>query len=130
MAILLLNTSTSHCELFLSDGDEMINGSWEAGRTLAHDLLRHIDELLASRGKTRDELTGIGIVKGPGSFTGLRIGITVANTLAEAKGIPIVGVADDTLWREAAKDRLQAGENDLIVLPEYGSAAHITAPRK
>ena len=130
MAILLLNTSTSYCELFLSDGDEMIDGSWEAGRTLAHDLLRRIDELLASQGKDLDELTGIGIVKGPGSFTGLRIAITVANTLAEAKGIAIVGVEGDTLWREVAKNRLRAAENDLIVLPEYGSAAHITTPRK
>ena len=108
----------------------MTDGSWEAGRTLAHDLLRHIDELLASRGKTRDELTGIGIVKGPGSFTGLRIGITVTNTLAEAKNIAIVGVEDGVSWRAQAVDRLHAGENDRIVLPEYGSAAHITMPRK
>ena len=130
MTILLLNTSTSFCELVLSDGNEMVDGSWEAGRTLARDLLSRIDQLLASQEKTLDELTGIGIVKGPGSFTGLRIGITVANTLAEAKHIAIVGVADSTSWRELAKNRLQAGENDRIVLPEYGSTAHITMPRK
>lgn len=130
MVTLLLNTTKSYCELLLRDGDELIDGSWEAGRTLARELLRRIDGVLTSRGKSLDDLTGIGIVKGPGSFTGLRIGITVANTLAEAKGIAIVGVTDNALWRDAAYQRLRAGENDRIVMPEYGSAAHITTPRK
>lgn len=128
--ILLLNTSTAYCELLLSDDGALIDGSWEAGRTLARDLLKNIDELLASRGKSLEDLTGVGIVKGPGSFTGLRIGITVANTLAEARAIAIVGVEAGDSWRQDAIERLSRGEHDQIVLPEYGAAAHITAPRK
>lgn len=128
--VLLLNTSTAYCELLLSDDGALIDGSWEAGRTLARDLLKNIDELLASRGKSLEDLTGIGVVKGPGSFTGLRIGITVANTLAEARAIAIVGVEAGDSWRQDAIERLSRGEHDQIVLPEYGAAAHITAPRK
>ena len=127
--ILFLNTSTAYCELLLSDDGALIDGSWEAGRTLARDLLKNIDELLASRGKSLEDLTGIGIVKGPGSFTGLRIGLTVANTLADDLGIPIVGETGEE-WQARALGRLAAGENEQIVMPEYGGDAHITLPRK
>jgi hypothetical protein len=53
----------------------------------------------------------------------------VANTLAEGLGIPIVGSSGDH-WRGDCLERLKRGENDTIILPEYGGEAHITAPRK
>jgi hypothetical protein len=55
--------------------------------------------------------------------------LTVLNTIATDKKIPIVGVTDDD-WQSACKKRLNSGENDQIVMPEYGGDAHITAPRK
>ena len=72
---------------------------------------------------------GIGVMKGPGSFTGLRIGLTVTNTLADSLSAPIVGATGED-WRETALEKLRAGENEKIVMPEYGAVAHITAPRK
>lgn len=69
------------------------------------------------------------VYKGPGSFTGLRIGITVFNTLAYANTWPIVGVTGDD-WRQLGVKRLENKENDEIVLPEYGGEANITTPRK
>lgn len=67
--------------------------------------------------------------RGPGSFTGLRIGLTVANTIASAQSLPIVGATGDE-WQQQSIDRLSRGESDTIVLPEYGSGARITKPRK
>jgi len=74
-------------------------------------------------------VTGLVVYQGPGSFTGLRIGITVFNTLAYTNKWPIVGTTGDN-WRQAGIQRLEQGENDEIVLPEYGGEANITTPRK
>jgi tRNA threonylcarbamoyladenosine biosynthesis protein TsaB len=127
--ILLLDTSTPSCHLTLIDGSHHYNSTWEANRDLAKGLLGYIQTQLESHGKTWKDLTGLGVFKGPGSFTGLRIGITVLNTVSYSEGIPIVGETGDA-WQESALKRLQNDESDMIVLPEYGGEANITQPRK
>ena len=123
--IILLDTSTATCFLTVVDDESRQDFEWQAGRTLARGLLKFLEE------KTGDlhDIRGIGVMKGPGSFTGLRIGLTVANTLADSLNIPIVGTTGED-WREMALKKLRAGESEKIVMPEYGAAAHITAPRK
>lgn len=127
--ILLLDTSTGLCKLTLVDGHERFTDEWQADRTLAKSLLGYLQSQLQVRGATFADITGIGTYQGPGSFTGLRIGITVLNTIADSQQVPIVGAQGDE-WQQQAISRLQAGENDKIVLPFYGSEAHITTPRK
>lgn len=127
--ILLLDTSTPTCKLSLIDGDLRIDDEWQADRELAKKLLGYLHDRLESSGASWDDLSGIGTYMGPGSFTGLRIGLTVLNTLADAKRIPIVGATGDD-WQAEALVRLRAGENDEIILPLYGSDANITKPRK
>lgn len=127
--ILLLDTSTSECRLTLIEGDEHHNYAWQANRELAHGLLRFIDECLARHDLAMGQLGGLGVLRGPGSFTGLRIGITTLNTIADSEAIPIVGVLGEN-WQDEAARRLLAGEDDTIVLPEYGREARITKPRK
>ena len=127
--ILLLDTSTYTCKLSLVDGDWRYDDEWEAARGLAKGLLGYLQEQLQNNGKTWKDVSGIVAFRGPGSFTGLRIGLTVLNTLADAESLPIVGVTGDG-WQDDGRRRLEAGENDKIVLPEYGGEAHITQPRK
>lgn len=127
--IILLDTSSPLCKLTLVDDAVRVTAEWRADRTLAKGLLGYLQEQLATQGKTWQDVSGIGAFKGPGSFTGLRIGLTVLNTAADALEIPIVGAIGDN-WQVDALARLEAGENDRIVLPEYGSEAHITKPRK
>jgi tRNA threonylcarbamoyladenosine biosynthesis protein TsaB len=127
--ILLLDTSTPECKLTLVDGDVRHDYIWQADRSLARHLLGYLDQRIEELGSSIDRLSGIGIMIGPGSFTGLRIGMAVCNTLADALDIPIVGTRGDA-WQQAALDRLVAGGNDKIVLPFYGGDAHITKPRK
>ncbi len=127
--ILLLNTSTPTCYLVLIEGDTRYTTEWEANRDLANGLLGFIQNALQEQGKTWKDLTGLVAYKGPGSFTGLRIGITVLNTVAYSEAIPIVGATGND-WEKVGVERLLAGESDKIVLPEYGGEANITTPRK
>ena len=123
--IILLYTSTATCRLTTVDGEISNNFDWEAGRTLARGLLAFIQEKV---GDVKN-ISGIGIMRGPGSFTGLRIGMAIANTLADGLGVPIVGETGDS-WRESALGRLSSGEDDQVILPFYGGDAHITKPKK
>ena len=123
--IILLDTSTATCRLTTVDGESSNNFEWEAGRTLARGLLSFIQEKVGDI----KNISGIGIMRGPGSFTGLRIGMAVANTLADGLGVPIVGETGDS-WRESALGRLSSGEDDQVILPFYGGDAHITKPKK
>ena len=123
--IILLDTSTATCRLTTIDGESSNNFDWVADRALARGLLAFIQEKV---GDVKN-ISGIGIMRGPGSFTGLRIGMAVANTLADGLGVPIVGETGDS-WRESALGRLSSGEDDQVILPFYGGDAHITKPKK
>jgi len=127
--ILLLDTSTPVCKLSFVGGSWRFDDEWESGRTLAKGLLGYLQDNLAKNDKTWADISGIVAYKGPGSFTGLRIGLTVLNTFADSEKVPIVGTTSDD-WQTIGLERLQNGENDELVMPEYGAEAHITTPRK
>jgi tRNA threonylcarbamoyladenosine biosynthesis protein TsaB len=127
--IVLLDTSTGLCQLVLRDGSWTYESEWRADRELAKGLLGYLQTQLKQNEKTFNDISGIGVFQGPGSFTGLRIGMTILNTIADSESIPIVGTVGNT-WQQDALDRLGKGENDMIVLPVYGSDPRITTPRK
>lgn len=128
--ILAIKTDNPTAELVVLDasGQELARQEWLAERRLAHELLGKLEALLVQAGGTWDQLSGLVVFKGPGSFTGLRIGITVMNAIAYAQEIPITGQTGDG-WLTEGIARLQRGENDQIVLPEYGAPARITQQR-
>ena len=127
--ILLLDTSTPMCKLTFVDDQWRLDDQWEANRELAKGLLGYIQAQLENNQRTWADISGIVAFQGPGSFTGLRIGLTVLNTLADAQHIPIVGATGEN-WQTEGLQRLKQGENNQIVLPEYGAEARITQPRK
>jgi tRNA threonylcarbamoyladenosine biosynthesis protein TsaB len=127
--ILLIDTSTPICKLTFIDGDWRQDNEWQADRTLAKDLLGYLDRMLRKYNKTWSDITAIGVFEGPGSFTGLRIGLTVMNTIADAQAIPIVGGRCGD-WQDEVLVKLQAGKNEKIIRPFYGSDAHITISKK
>jgi len=128
--ILALRADGPVTELVLlqAGGRELDRERWESGRQLSVQLLEHIQQLLSCHQHSWKALTGLIVFQGPGSFTGLRIGITVANTIAYAQDIPIVGTSGDD-WVIAGVRRLRAGETDEQVQPIYGAEAHVTQPR-
>ena len=127
--IVLWNSAEMTVQLTLIDGDKRTDYEWVAERNLARDMLAYLRDRLAENEASFADISGIGVFRGPGSFTGLRIGLAVLNTIAHEQRIPIVGVTGDA-WREECLARLQNGRNDEIVMPEYGAEARITKPRK
>ncbi len=108
---LYLDTSTPVCVLKLDDKTY----EWEAKKELAEKLLKFIEEKLKENGKTWQDLTEITFFSGPGSFTGLRIGAAVVNTLSEELKIPLYD---------------HKGEKLKIVIPDYGRAPNIGIQKK
>lgn len=128
--ILGLDTSTPTCKMCLQkDGGESVSQTWLAERRLATELLTRLEAFLQKNACTFVDLSGLVVFCGPGSFTGLRIGITVMNTLSEGLQIPIVGDTGEN-WFITTQQKLRAGENQKIVIPEYGSLPHVTLPKK
>lgn len=130
MIILTIRTDSPISELGLYDNDKQIAYmKWEADRKLAETINTKIKKLLDINHVELTQLEGVLAYKGPGSFTGLRIGLSVANALAQGLNIPIVSTNKDDWINEGLK-QLANGEDERRALPEYGALPHITSPKK
>jgi len=130
MIILTVRTDKPEAEVGLYEDDRQIAyETWQAHRELGRTIHTKIHELLVSVGKEWQDVQGIVGFRGPGSFTGLRIGLTVVNALALGNDCPAVGAMGDD-WKEDGIRRLLAGKADESVMLEYGAEAHITQQRK
>jgi tRNA threonylcarbamoyladenosine biosynthesis protein TsaB len=130
MIYLCVRTDKPEAELYLfKDNQEIERRIWTAHRELSTTIHKEIDKILDSAGIKAGALDGIIIYKGPGSFTGLRIGFSVANAFISIIKKPIIATAGDD-WIKNGLRQLQDGQSDKIALPDYGAPANITAPRK
>ncbi len=128
--ILAIRTDKPIAELYLFDNtDSLVDRQvWTAERKLADELLVEIEQLLIKNKLKFNSLTGIIIFTGEGSFTGLRIGTTVANTLAYSLSIPIVESSGDE-WLQTGFEKLNTAKPGSYVLPKYSSEPNITKPK-
>ncbi len=93
MKILAVDTSTSSGSVALIDGLKPIAElSLESAQTHNRRLLKTVDSLLENVGWSLNEVDGLAVTLGPGSFTGIRIGISTMKTLAWALDKPYVGI--------------------------------------
>jgi tRNA threonylcarbamoyladenosine biosynthesis protein TsaB len=92
--ILVLDTADNE-EIFVGLWDKkwLADKEWYPGRNLSTDILVKLESLYKNAGKTLKNTSSIIVKSGPGSFTGLRIGISVANAMAYSLDIPIVGIS-------------------------------------
>ena len=101
----------------------------------AERLLPELALAMKKTGLKFQDLTGLAVVRGPGGFTSLRIGINTANTLAYALNIPAVGFLTrefNNLSQLAAKSaaKLKLIKKNIIISPFYGSQPNITKSKK
>ena len=130
MLVLLIRTDKPEAELHIYDGDKKLaEVKWQAHLQLAETLNSKIDEILNKSSISAKDLKSIVCYKGPGSFTGLRIGMSVANAMAYAYDLPIVATTGKD-WIQAGIKKLAVGKTDKFALPKYDRPAITTHPRK
>lgn len=93
MRLLALDTATRDSAVALLCGDQVLAEIREPAASHSRSLLPLIDRLLRGAGLEIRQVEAIGVGVGPGSFTGLRIGLSVAKTLAFGLRIPLAGVS-------------------------------------
>ncbi len=130
MLVLTLRTDKPDAEIGLyKDKEQLAYITWKAHRKLAETIHSKIQELLQQKQLSFSDLDGLVLYKGPGSFTGLRIGASVIGVLSYSLDKPMVGITGST-WQADGIAMLQAGKRDEVISLEYGSPAHTTQPKK
>lgn len=123
MLTLAIDTSEEHCSVALRDEDNLLSSQSEhIGRGHAERLLPLIDEQLEEAGKSYDDIEKIVVVKGPGTFTGLRIGLSVARGLALTLGVPCIGCSG--LMALAAAEAGTSNPVHAVIKGRGGQAFH------
>jgi tRNA threonylcarbamoyladenosine biosynthesis protein TsaB len=93
--LLVIDTATREGVVGLADaeGNLLASESWTTGHRHGEELLSRLDNALISLSAGPQAISAIAVGIGPGSFTGLRIGLATAKTLAYGLGLPLVGVS-------------------------------------
>jgi tRNA threonylcarbamoyladenosine biosynthesis protein TsaB len=121
--LVAIDTATAQASLALHDGFRVrVEHTWESPRRHTVELLPRLVAALEQLGLEAGCLSGVAVTRGPGSFTGLRVGLAVAKGLALVRGLPLVGVPTlDVVAAAQIKDRrplcavLQAGRGRVCV---------------
>lgn len=91
--LLAIDTSTSQIGLALSDGAQVISEyAWRSSQRHTVELAPAISDLLTRCGLTMVDIRALGVALGPGSFTSLRVGLSLAKGLAFSRHLPLVGI--------------------------------------
>ncbi len=121
--LIAIDTATNCASLALHDGFQVrAEHSWESPRRHTVELLPRLVAALEQLSLGVEHLSGVAVTRGPGSFTGLRVGLAVAKGLALARNLPLVGVPTlDVVAAAQGQSRrvlcavLQAGRGRLCV---------------
>ncbi len=108
--ILCIETGTDICSVGLARDGELISlRESDQGRDHARQVGVFVDELLSQTGIAPEELDAVAVGKGPGSYTGLRIGVSFAKGLCYGLRIPLVAIGSLDALTEVAKEDYDAG---------------------
>ena len=91
--LLALDTASRQASVALFDGEQLISeATWHSARQHTMELMPRVVAMLGQAGLLPRDLTAVGVALGPGSFTGLRVALSVAKGLAAANDMALLGV--------------------------------------
>ena len=122
--ILCIETGTDICSVGLARDGELVSlRESDEGRDHAKNVAVFVDELLRENGVAAEELSAVAVGMGPGSYTGLRIGVSFAKGLCYGLQIPLVAVGSLDSMVQVAREDHDAGIidvdnwNDVVLCP-------------
>ena len=131
--LLAIDTATHQATLAVGEleGALVAVRAWEAGHGHSATLLPNLDALLAETGTSLGDLGGVVAGTGPGSFTGLRVGLATAKVLAYTLDVPIVGVSTAEALAlaplaEPGTDARATTRQALVVQPAGPGGSYVT----
>ena len=114
--ILLLETATTSCSVALSEYGELVAVKELNERNIhASHITLFIDEVMKLAGKNYSDLDAVAVSKGPGSYTGLRIGVSTAKGLCFALDIPLLGINTLEAMTAGFLEKIDISDSALLV---------------
>ena len=121
--LLAVDTSTAQVGLALYDGSQVISEyAWRSSQRHTIELAPAVFELLKRCGLTMEDVRALGVALGPGSFTSLRVGLSLVKGLALARHLPLIGIPTLDILAAAQKPSrlplavaIQAGRGRLAL---------------
>ena len=117
--ILLLETATDSCSVALADNNTIVAEKYiNQPKAHASLLARYICDILEENNLTMDDCSAVAVSKGPGSYTGLRVGVSCAKGLCYGASKPLISVCTlATIAQMALDNNLYNGEGDFLIVP-------------
>lgn len=119
---LAIDTATRSTVVAVGSGIPLAISRREVRPRRGPELLEQVDEVLTAAGLTIDDVSAVAVGSGPGSFTGLRVGLAAAKLLAYTRHLPLIGVPSGEALRRAAIDA--GAPSDLVVVLPAGARDH------
>ncbi len=114
--ILAIESGTEVCSVAIAkDGEVLAQRESHVGRDHSRLVATFTDELLCEVGITAKQLSAVAVSKGPGSYTGLRIGVSFAKGLCYALGIPLIGVDSLAALCKVLLSKHEVGADALLM---------------
>lgn len=111
--ILCIETATTNCSVSISENGKLLAFKEENSDNYKHSEQLHvfIDEVIKKASLQFSDLDAVAVSKGPGSYTGLRIGVSAAKGLCFALDIPLISV----LTLESMAHQIQGNNNEVVI---------------
>ncbi len=129
---LYINTADSKtCIGLLDDTCKMCSFyAWEGGQNQSETLLKEVDKLFVNSQISKKDVIGIIAFRGPGSYTGVRVGVATANALALAWNVPIWGANKNDISNTSYFQKLVKSKAAKMICPDYQKPPHITSAKR